>query len=210
MDWYMNAIEAGSPWSFLLLFGQVVLLSMLLERSVFLLFKARVNVTLFLGMLKKLASTGTMDRAIKLTQAVDAPIGRVCRAGLQGLGKGPFLLSDDLDRAIAAELPAIHRRIATIPLLAAAVAAVGVLGSVSLGAGTPNFGGDGPLPLGLGQEHALALVGVASGLLAGIWGLALRSKAQDIATGLARGKAFVLDLDGDANVGAFQQGRPAG
>ena len=40
-----------------------------------------------------------------------------------------------LDRAVAAELPQIRRRIGTIPLLAGALAVVGVLGSKLLGAG---------------------------------------------------------------------------
>lgn len=198
MDWYFRALQAGTPWSFVLLFGQVVLLAMVIERSVFLVIKARVNTTVFLQALGKLAAAGNADRAVKLTKALDAPVGRVCRVGLEGLGKGPFLLSDELDRAIAKELPLIRRRLGTIPLLAIGIVAVGVIGSALQGAGTPNFA-EGPLPFGLGEEHALALVGVASGMAGLLWSVALASQAKRAVADLERCKAFVLDLDVDWN-----------
>jgi hypothetical protein len=199
MGWYMRAIQTGAPWSTLLLFGQVVLLAMLIERTLFLLVKGQVNITLFLAMLKKLASAGDLKRAIKLTMALDAPAGRVCRVGLEGIGKGPFLLADELDRAIAKELPAIRRRLGAIPLVALAVAALGALGSPLSEASAPESGGSGPLPFGLGEEYALALVGVPFGLVGLIWVIALGAKAKQIVLDLARCKALLLELDGNAN-----------
>lgn len=178
-----------------MIFGQVVLLAMVVERSLFMLMKARVNTTLFLQALGKLATAGNADRALKLTKALDAPPGRVCRVGLEGLGKGPFFLSEELDRAIQKEVPAIRRRLGSIPLLALGVIAVGLLGSALGGAGTPNFGGDGPLPFGLGEEHALALVGVASGTVGLLASVGIAAQAKRAIADLERCKAFLLDLD---------------
>lgn len=198
MDWYFRAIEAGTPWSFVLLFGQVVLLAMVIERSVFLVIKTRVNTTLFLQALGKLATAGNADRALQLTKAVDAPVSRVCRVGFEGLGKGPFFLSGELDRAIERELPALRRRLGAMPLLAIGIVVVGVIGSVLDGAGAPNFAG-GSLPFGLGEEHALALVGVASGLAGLLGSVALASQAKRVVADLERCKTFVLGLDTDWN-----------
>lgn len=198
MDWYFRALEAGTPWSYVLLLGQVVLLAMVIERSVFLVIKTRVNTTLFLQALGKLATTGNADRALKLTKALDAPAGRVCRAGLEALGKGPFLLADELNRAIEKELPLIRRRLGAMPLLAVGVVAVGVVGSALQGAGAPTFVG-GPLPFGLGEEHALALVGVTSGMAGLLWSVGLASQAKRAVADLERCKAFVLGLDAGWN-----------
>jgi hypothetical protein len=197
MDWYLQSIQSEAPWSFGLLFVQVVLLSMLLERTLFVV-KGQVNITMFLAMLKKLAAAGNVDRAILLTKALDAPAGRVCRAGLEALGNGPFVLTEELDRAIAKELPLIQRRLGAISALALAAIAVGVIGSVLSGAGAPAFGGTGPLPFGLAEEHALALVGVPSGVLGLLWGIALASKAKRIVADLGRCKAAVLELGGSS------------
>src|SRR5690606_41116783 len=102
----------------------------------------------------------------------------VCRVGLEGLGQGPFFLAEELDRAIQKELPAIRRRLGAIPLLGVAVAVLGVVASLLGGAGAPNFGGSGPLPFGLGEGHAVAVVAVASGVLCVPGGAALAGRAR--------------------------------
>lgn len=209
MDWYARAIQTQAPWSFLLLFGQVLLVAMLVERSVFLLIKTQVNVTMFLQQIEKLAKAGNIDRAIRLTKALTAPAGRVCRVGLEGLGKGPFFLTEELDRAIAAEVPAIYRRIGRIPLVALGVAALGLVASALGGAGTLNASGAGPLPFGLDERYALALVGVPSGIIGLLWSVGLATKAKQVVADLGRCKAVVLALDSGSNVEAAQQRPPA-
>lgn len=210
MDWYARAIQTQAPWSFLLLFGQVFLVAMLVERSMFFLVKTQVNVTMFLQQIEKLAKAGNIDRAIRLTKALAAPAGRVCRVGLEGLGKGPFFLTEELDRAITAEIPAIYRRIGRIPLVALGVAAFGLVASALGGAGTANANasGAGPLPFGLDEQYALALVGVPSGILGLLWALGLASKAKQVVADLGRCKAAVLALDSGSNLEAAQQRPP--
>jgi hypothetical protein len=173
----------------------VFLLAMLIERTVFLFLGTKVNVAQFLMALRRLVDAGDLDRARKLTKALRAPVGRVCRAGLENLGKGPFWLNEELDRVIAAELPTIRRRLGHIPLLALGIAAVGVLASVLSGASSSDFGGDGPLPFGLALEYAPALVGVVSAIVGGLWGVTLSRRATQAVAELEQCKAFVLEVD---------------
>jgi hypothetical protein len=194
MEWYQQSLTAAAPWSYVLLAGQIVLLASLIERSVFML-RARLNAPMFLDMVRKLVVAGNIDRARKLAQAPgEIPMGRVCRAGLAALGRGPFALREDLDRAIALEVPLVRRRLGSILLLALALGAVGVMGSWMLGARELAFGGDGPLPLGLGLELAPALLGVGSAVVGLLAWISLSSKAKTVLAGLEMCKEVLLEL----------------
>ncbi len=89
MDWYTQSFVACAPWSYVLMFGQTMLIAMLIERTLFLTLKARLNERAFMAQIRKLVVSGNRDRAEKLTQAAgNVPIARVCRAGLQALERG--------------------------------------------------------------------------------------------------------------------------
>lgn len=195
MDWYVRSFAECSPWSYVLLAGQTMLLAMLLERAFFLLAKGMVRTDLLLGHIRKLVQSGSVDRAIKLTSAApDMPACRVCKAGLGALGRGSFVLQEELDRAVAGELPRIQRRLPKIPLLGVALAVVGIAGSKLLGASSLASGGGGPLPLGLGMPWAPALVGVVTAAAALIGWLTLTSIARKMVAGLDECKRVLLEL----------------
>lgn len=194
MNWYVQWLEQGTPWSYVLLAGQCVLIAILIERSVYLLVRTQVNLTLFFAAIKKLVTAGEVERAQRLAAALNAPAGRVCSAGLSGLGRGPFWLREELDRVIAAEGPRIRRRLRGLPLLSLALAGVGVVGSALLG-GASAFGADGPLPFGLAQELASAFVGVLSAVVGLLGWLLLSNKATQIQTDLTQCRDFILELD---------------
>jgi hypothetical protein len=195
MDWYTRSFAECAPWSYLLVALQCMLLAMLLERGLFFLAKAQIRTELFLEQLRKLVLAGSVDRALKLAGAApEAPVARVCRAGLEAFGRGPFGLQEDLDRAIAAELLRIHHRLPKVILLALAVAAVGVAGSVALGVRGLALGGSGPLPLGLAMEYAPAIIGLVSGIAGTIGWLTLSAAASRLVAGLEQSKQTMLDL----------------
>jgi hypothetical protein len=195
MGWISQAIERGAPWSYLLIALQVYLVAMLVERSVFLLAKSAVNVDEFLRQLRKLVDARNVDRALKLCSAAEFPVGRVCRAGLEGLGQGPFFLTEELDRVIKTEVHGLRRRLGTIPLLALGVAAFSVIASALTAGNAARTGAEGPLPFGLAEERGLLLLGMSFAILGGVWWLLLASKARRIAMDLERCKAFVLEID---------------
>jgi len=197
MEWYARSLEQCSPWGYLILAGQVLLIAQLVERFVFLFFRGRINDQAFLAQIRKLVLAGNPERAVKLCQALGSvPVGRVCLQGLAALDSGPFGLKEELDKAVAEQLPQIRRRLGTIPLIAVALALIGVLGSKLLGAGAFSLGGDGPLPLGLSLEYAPGLLGVASAVVGLLGWLMLSSTARKIVAGLERCRQELLDLAG--------------
>ncbi len=204
MDWYVRSIELCAPWSYLLTFGQCILLAMLIERAAYLVIGSAINADMFLAQVRKLVLAGNAERALKLAAAAgETPLGRVCRAGLGAIAQGPFALQGALDQATAAEMPRILKRLPAIPIVACALAAVGVVGSKLLGATSIRFGGDGPLPFGLAMELAPALIGVTSclvGLLGWAW---LSRAAQRVIDGLTKASQMLIEV---APAGASRSG----
>ena len=183
----------------MLVCGQAILLATLLERSAFFLVKAGVNADLFLEQVSKLVKAGTIDRALKLTSVVqEIPIGRVCHAGLAAFDRGPFVVQEEMERAVAEQLPLVQRRLPNIPVIAAALLLVGLVGSWRLGAKGLHLGGNGPLPLGFGMELAPALIGLASAVVGVLGWLLLSGKARKVVDGLGKAKQLLGELSGSA------------
>ncbi|MEI8256276.1 MAG: hypothetical protein WCJ30_11450 [Deltaproteobacteria bacterium] len=199
MDWYVRSFALCSPWSYLLLGGQCILLAMLIERVAFLFIASAINVDMFLAQIRKLVLAGNADRALKLTSAAgERPLARVCLAGLAALDRGPFALQEAVDRAIAGELPTIIKRVSAFPLIAVFLAGVGVVGSKLLGATARGLQGDGPLPFGLAMELAPAVIGLASGFVGLAGWLWVSRGAQKAIETLEKTKAMLLDVGGTA------------
>jgi biopolymer transport protein ExbB/TolQ len=199
MDWYVRSFAECSPWSYLLVCGQTILLATLLERSAFFLVKAGVNVDLFLDTVGKAMRAGARERALKIAASVqDMPIGRVVCAGLAAIDRGPFVVQEEMERALAEQLPLIRRRLANLPVLAGALLLVGLGGSWRLGAKGLHLGGNGPLPLGLGMELAPALLGLASAVVGVLGWLLLSGKARKVIDGLGKAKQSLGELAGSA------------
>jgi biopolymer transport protein ExbB/TolQ len=199
MDWYVRSFAECAPWTYVLLCGQTILLATLLERSAFLMLKAAIHVDLLLETVVKQVKAGHLERALKIASSVqNMPIGRVVCAGLTALERGPFVVQEEMERAATEQLPLIRRRLPNLPVLAGALLLVGLGGSWRLGAKGLHFGGNGPLPLGLGMELAPALIGLASAVVGVLGWLLLSRKARKAINGLDQAKQVLGELSGSA------------
>lgn len=195
MDWYTQSFVACAPWSYVLMFGQTMLLAMLIERAAFLTLKAQLNVGAFMTQIRKLVLAGNADRAQKLANAAgDVPIARVCKAGLEALDGGPFELEQAMTRAVAEERPKLRRRLPQVFLISGGLAVVGIAGSFMLGARGIEMGGSGPLPLGLAMVDAPLLIGGVSAIVGMVGGFLLSIQSNKIAFGLEQCKQLMLKL----------------
>ncbi len=195
MDWYSQSFVACAPWSYVLMFGQTMLVAMLIERTLYLTLKARLNERAFMAQIRKLVVAGNRDRAEKLTQAAgNTPIARVCKAGLQALERGPFELEQATSRAVSRELPGLRRRLPQVFLISGGLAVAGIAGSFMLGARGFELGGSGPLPLGLAMVDAPVLIGGVSAIVGLLGGVFLTAQSRKVAAGLDYCKQVLMEL----------------
>lgn len=107
-----------------------VVLTIVIERSAFILGRYRVNSKEFFAQIKKLVAAGNIDRAIKLCEASDYPILQLVKAGLTHANKGP----DEIDAALSEKLselkPQVEKRIGTLWSLANIATLIGLVGTV--------------------------------------------------------------------------------
>jgi biopolymer transport protein ExbB/TolQ len=108
----------------------VVVVTIIVERTLFQLTKYRVNSKEFFAQIKKLVTAHNIDRAIKLCEASDYPILQLVKAGLTHANKSP----DEIDAALSERFgelkPAIEKRIGSLWSLANIATLVGLLGTV--------------------------------------------------------------------------------
>ena len=132
----MNEIETlfntFGPWMYAILMGQVMLLAMVIERAVFLFFRLGVHARLFLERVEKLIAARNLERAMRLSSAVDAPLGRVVQAGLEAMKEDPSWTREAAEKAVKKEIPSLYRRLPQMAAVAVAVVGVGAAGSLVL------------------------------------------------------------------------------
>ena len=79
---FVAAMKASPYFLTANLIVSAIVLTVVVERSIFQLTKYRVNSKEFFAQVKKLVAAGNIDRAIKLCDASDYPILQLVKAGL--------------------------------------------------------------------------------------------------------------------------------
>jgi biopolymer transport protein ExbB len=139
-----------------------IVLTIVVERTVFQLTKYRVNSKEFFAQIKKLVAAGNIDRAIRLCDASDYPVLQLVKAGLTHANKG----ADEIDAALSEKLgdlkPAAEKRIGSLWSLANIATLIGLLGTVSGLIAT--FGAVGRAGLSPSDKQRILSLGIAEAM----------------------------------------------
>jgi biopolymer transport protein ExbB len=107
-----------------------IVLTIVIERFYFQTTRYRVNSDEFFAQIKKLVSSGQIERALKLCEAGNFPILQLVRAGLRKAKEGP----DEIDAALSEKLselkPEAEKRVGALWSLANIATLIGLLGTV--------------------------------------------------------------------------------
>jgi len=133
MDYIKGAFSGqGAIWMWLISLPSVAALSLMIERSIFLLFRYNINAPQFFGQIQKLIMSNNVDRAIKLcNSAPGAALPRVLKAGLLRANKGEVEIANAITEAQLEVVPMVTKRTGSMPPVASIATLMGLLGTIT-------------------------------------------------------------------------------
>ena len=124
-------MKDGGFWMIPILVVAVIALAIAFERLFYILFRANINSTAFVGSVQKLIMANNIDRAIKLCNAEPhAALPRVVKAGLIRANRNEKDIENAIDEAILEVAPKINKRTNYLAMLANVATLLGLLGTI--------------------------------------------------------------------------------
>ncbi|TVQ92813.1 MAG: MotA/TolQ/ExbB proton channel family protein [Deltaproteobacteria bacterium] len=124
-------MKEGGFWMIPILVVAVIALAIAFERLFYILFRANINSTAFVGSVQKLIMANNIDRAIKLCNAEPhAALPRVVKAGLIRANRNEKDIENAIDEAILEVAPKINKRTNYLAMLANVATLLGLLGTI--------------------------------------------------------------------------------
>jgi biopolymer transport protein ExbB/TolQ len=109
----------------------VASLAIMIERTIFLLFRFNINAGQFWSQIQKLVMANNIDRAIKLCNAAPAAaLPKVIKAGLTRANKGELEIAHAIEEATLEVVPNITKRTSTLQQVANLATLLGLLGTI--------------------------------------------------------------------------------
>lgn len=124
-------IDKGGFFMYLNILTSVIVIATVVERTVFILTKYRVNSREFLAQIRKLVQAGNLDRAIKLCEAAPLPLLQVVKAGLTQANRGEEAVVAAIEEKMLDVSPDLNKRIAALWSLANIATLIGLLGTIT-------------------------------------------------------------------------------
>lgn len=131
MEKVWEFMQDGAPFSFINVAILALVLAIVVERSVFITTKYRVNAHEFMAQIRKLVQAGNIDRAIKLCEAAPLPLLQVVKSGLTQVNRGEEAVIASMEERMGEVIPELEKRTGSLWSLANIATLIGLLGTIS-------------------------------------------------------------------------------
>jgi biopolymer transport protein ExbB/TolQ len=132
LDHVSEFFKEGGPFMYVNLMSSAVALTIIVERSISLVFRYSINGPPFMEQITKLVLTGNIDRAVKLCGAApNAALAKVIRAGLSRANRGEIEVARATEEAILEVTPMLQQRIQSLWSIANIATLLGLIGTIT-------------------------------------------------------------------------------
>jgi biopolymer transport protein ExbB/TolQ len=120
----------GGSWMWAILGVMIFSIAIMIERSIFIQLKNRIDTAAFMNKLMELIQKGSIPSAIELCSMSHAALPRIARAGLEEFGKSPADIQNAMELAAMVEIPRLEKRTQYLSMLANVATLLGLLGTI--------------------------------------------------------------------------------
>ena len=130
MDFIVTAFRAGGPFMYVILFVLITGIAIIIERSIYILFRNRIDTTAFVNRVLEFIQHNNVKSAIDFCSVSNAALPNVTKAGLEEAGKGAADIQNAFDLAALAEIPKLEKRTQYLSTIANVATLLGLLGTI--------------------------------------------------------------------------------
>ena len=130
MSEILHALRDGAPFSYINIAVLALAIAIIIERTVYIMTKYRVNTSEFIAQVRKLVQAGNVDRAVRLCDAANLPLLTVIKAGLMNVNRGDDMIVASMEERMTEVVPDLEKRIGSLWSLANIATLIGLLGTV--------------------------------------------------------------------------------
>jgi len=131
-NFLVTSFRQGGPAMYVNLLMLAIVITIVIERTIFQMTKYRVNSREFFAQIRKLVNANNLDRAIKLCEAGNGayPVLQLVKSGLAVANRGPDEIDSQLSEKVAELKPEVDKRIGSLWSMANIATLIGLLGTV--------------------------------------------------------------------------------
>jgi biopolymer transport protein ExbB/TolQ len=130
LDYINLAFRNGGPFMYIILATLIVGLAIIIERSIYVAFKNRIDTSVFVSKIIELIKQNKVQSAINLCARSKAALPAITKAGLQAYGQSSKTIQNAFELAAMAELPKLERRTHYLAMIANVATLLGLLGTI--------------------------------------------------------------------------------
>jgi biopolymer transport protein ExbB/TolQ len=116
-------------WPILIL--SIFSVGLIIERIVYLFFRASMDKRQFMGLMQKLIAQGNVAQAIKVCSGTSKPMTRIVQAGLMKVNKSDADVQAAMDEMALKEKPLIEKRTGYLAMIGNVATLAGLLGTIT-------------------------------------------------------------------------------
>ena len=130
MDFIVNAFRSGGPFMYVILLVMITGFSVTIERSIYILFKNKIDTTAFVNRVLEFIQRDNISHAIEFCNMSPAALPKITRAGLAEFGKSPEDIQNAFELAAMKEIPKLEKRTNYLSTIANVSTLLGLLGTI--------------------------------------------------------------------------------
>lgn len=131
MGFIAEAFSKGGIYMWPILVLSIICWAIVIERAIFLYFRASVRAEELVAMLQRTILDGDLAKAIRLASTSNTPLGRIIHQGLLKAKGDTDEVQAAMDEAALRELPRVEKRTPYLAMLSNVAMLTGLLGTIS-------------------------------------------------------------------------------